>query len=317
MCPEVVGKSFGDKHRAVLTARAANRHGQVAAVIGNETRQPLLHVGADVLGHRQHHRLALQEVDYRHVAARERAQREVVVGVGQRADVEDHVRVTRHAMLEAERFKQQGELLAVAPDQFLDPAAQRVGTDVAGVDAVRRFGQRAQQFALHLDGFDQRGVVRCRIGIGAAGQGGCLGHAPGERVTAACLGVSLHQRVGVGGQEQHLHLVAGGGELAHGVRQPRQRLATANVGGHAEVGVALLGQVAGQLGQELCREVVDAVVACIFQDIEGDRLAGAGDSGDEEDPHSPARIAPGDGCVMTPGAQKVTIRPQAWTGSRS
>jgi hypothetical protein len=35
------------------------------------------------------------------------------------------------------------------------------------------------------------------------------------------------------------------------------------------------------------RQIVDAVVACIFEEVQGDRLAGAGEAADENELHRP------------------------------
>ncbi|MNT24810.1 hypothetical protein D3C72_1603060 [compost metagenome] len=184
-------------------------------------------------------------------------------------------------MLEAERLEQQRQPLAVVADQLLDPAAQRIGAHIAGVDAVRGLGQRAQQRTLHLDRFHQRGVVEGGFTARAR-------HAVGtdrERVAAARLGVALHQCVGAGGQEHHLDLVLSG-QRAHGVGQLVERLAAADVSGDAQVRIALAVEIAGQFRDELSRQVVHAVVACVFEHVQCDGLAGTGYAGDEDDAHS-------------------------------
>ncbi|MNT02571.1 hypothetical protein D3C72_1370750 [compost metagenome] len=185
-------------------------------------------------------------------------------------------------MLEAERLEQQRQPFATVADQFLDPAAQRIGAHIAGVDPVRGLGQRAQQLALHFDRFHQRGVVEG--GLAAGAHYATVG-ADRQRMAPARLGVALHQRVRAGREEQHLDLVLAG-ERTHGIGQLVERLAAADVGGNAQVRIALAGEVAGQFRDELRRQVVHAVVPRIFEDVQRDGLAGTGNAGDEDDAHS-------------------------------
>ena len=74
------------------------------------------------------------------------------------------------------------------PDEILDPGAQRIGRQLAGVDAVGERADLLQHFALGVDALGQgAGVVR-------------------QRVAAARLGKALDQRFGLRVEKQHAQI---------------------------------------------------------------------------------------------------------------
>ena len=104
------------------SARAADRDGQVVAVVARVVGQPARDEVVDVAVHALDFGIALEEVDDGGVACRSAAQRRLVVRIGQAAHVEHEVGVERHAVLEAERLEQQRELATDRRDEVLDPA---------------------------------------------------------------------------------------------------------------------------------------------------------------------------------------------------
>ena len=99
---EVRAQVFGHVHRTMLSARAADRHRQIAAVVGLERWQPLGDEALNVGKHFDRARLRVEEGDHGRILAGERAQRQVVVGIRDRAHIEHEVGVERHADLEGE-----------------------------------------------------------------------------------------------------------------------------------------------------------------------------------------------------------------------
>ena len=80
-------------------------------------------------------RLAFEECHHAGILAGEFAQREVVMRVRQATDVEHHVGVERNPALEAEGLKHQRHARTVDAQKFLDPGAERIRREFAGVEA--------------------------------------------------------------------------------------------------------------------------------------------------------------------------------------
>jgi len=118
-------------------AGAADRHGEVAALVGRERGQPARQEGLDLPQHLRRFGLRLQVGDDVGVAPRQRPQLADVVGVGQHAHVEDEVRVQRHAVLEREALEHQRQSVAVGAHQVAHPGAQLGRAQLAGVHPAR------------------------------------------------------------------------------------------------------------------------------------------------------------------------------------
>ena len=191
----------------------------------------------------------------------------LIVGVGQAAHVEHEIGIQRYSLLEAERLEQQRQARAVDFDQVFDPAAQGVGRELAGVDAMSRFPDLAEQFALARD---------------------ALGHgkpAIAQGMAPPCFGKALEQGFILGLQKQQFHVHAFLLERRHGVRQLAHRGAAARVHAQGDAFMAGAGERFEQRHHQGDRQIVDAVVAAVFQDIERDALAGAGQTADQYQLH--------------------------------
>src|SRR3989338_8505572 len=95
-------KLLGEIHRAMLPTGAADGHGEIAAVVGNIAGKPAFQKITDIAKHVLRGRCVFQKFDARSVVSGERAQRQIVVGIGQAAHIEYQVRVQRNAMFETE-----------------------------------------------------------------------------------------------------------------------------------------------------------------------------------------------------------------------
>src|SRR5690606_38731295 len=122
--------------RAVTAPGASECDGDVAAGgVGPHTRQPGIQETGDLGRVRVRFRLGIQVFRNGGVAARQRAQHRVPVGIGQAAGVEDEVRVGGYAAAVGERFEQQRDGAVVAQAELGDhPAAHLVHVEVAGVE---------------------------------------------------------------------------------------------------------------------------------------------------------------------------------------
>ena len=155
----------------------------------------------------------------------------------------------------------------------VDLGLQLRGPDHAGVDHMGLLAQVGQQLALELDGVDQ-GALALVGGFG-------IDLLAGQRVPAARFRETPHQRLGGGVEEQGLQLRAAITQGLQVRRHQGQRLRAAHVhrDGHAPRAEALLQVDEGQ--QQLRRQVVDAVVAGVFERAQRHRLARTGHAGQE------------------------------------
>ena len=128
-------------------------------------------------------------------------------------------------MLETEGFHQQREAgVAGFVDEFAHPLAQRVGREVARVDAVRGFLEGFEQLAFALDALRERR------------------QAVGQRMAAPRLGEALHERVGLGFEEQHVRVADASAQRLHRAGQFVEALAAAHVDADRDARVARLVQ---------------------------------------------------------------------------
>src|ERR1700754_5204842 len=94
--------------RAMATARAADRHRDIAAILALEARQPGVQPASDVGIVFAHQGVRVEEFPDGEVLARERAQPRIPVGIGQAARVEDEIGVGGQAPAVGERLEKQG-----------------------------------------------------------------------------------------------------------------------------------------------------------------------------------------------------------------
>ena len=180
----------------MLAAGAADGNGHVAAVVRDETGQPVGQKFLDVAVHAFDGRVGVEKFDHGPVLARQRTQRRVVKRIGQAANIEYEVRVQRNAVLVAERLEEERQARIVRFDEVLDPCPQRVGIQIARVDMVGLRADFGEQDALARDAFDHRQV------------------AAAERMAAARFRKALEQRLGLGLEEDDPHGHAARLELA-------------------------------------------------------------------------------------------------------
>ncbi|KAG1192775.1 hypothetical protein G6F35_013588 [Rhizopus arrhizus] len=245
----------------MLAAGTAERHGHVAAGAVAQFGQPGIEKVHQLGQVALHVGLRFQVVAHARLAAAQRAQFRVPVRVGQHARVEHEVRLGRHAALVGEGFERQHQRRAVGLDQVADPGAQLAGRQVRGVDHVLLFAQWRQQFALQRDAVGQRG------------RGAAALQAIGQRMAAAGFGVALHQRGGVGVQEDHAQAGAHGAQGRDHIGQFRQFAGGPDVDGDGNALQAVIARIGDELGQEADRQVVDAGVARILEHAQGNGFA--------------------------------------------
>jgi catechol 2,3-dioxygenase-like lactoylglutathione lyase family enzyme len=277
------GQPLRHVHRAVLPAGAAQRHRQVAAVVGLERRQPFLDEIADVGVHFGHSAARSRKSITGASAAGERAQRQVVIGIRQRAHVEHEVGIERHAVLEGERFEEQRQrrLLALAT-RSLTQARSLFATQFRGIDHMAQLLDRRQDLALFR-------CIRSACGArpgSAPGRSSCdsgwLRRVSEKRATSECVLAVRNMTFTSCPCSRSLAMSAG---------SARQRLGAARIDRH--------GQRFGAFVPPAWRPGSPAGPAAdyrrsskprVFEDVQRDRFAGAGNTGDKNDAH--ARMIP-------------------------
>src|SRR5688500_12190623 len=180
-------EALDDGDGAVPAAGAADRHREVAAVLGAVARQQV----EQQIGEPRHQlvviRLGVEVRDDPVVLAGERAQAGNEVRIGQEAHVEQQVRAGGDAVLEAEGDERELHLGAARPrrEGVEDLAADLVHVPLAGVeDEIRHAAQLVEHRALALDRLVHRQL------------------ALGQRVRAPGLREAAHQRVLRGLEEE-------------------------------------------------------------------------------------------------------------------
>src|SRR5690625_5109037 len=269
--PEVAGQGFHHVDRAVLAPGAAQGHGDIAAVVGDEAGQPALHELTDVRHHGLDVGFGIEKVPDRLVAAGEAAQRRVPVRIGQGPQIKDEVGSHRNPALEAEGLKQQGQAGALAHQPLPHGAAQVVDIHRAGVQ---------HQAGGHGDGLQPGLLPGQRLGEGGVGVA--------QRVAPPGLAEALDQGVIVGIQVDHLGVDVVGQLLEQVVELAQVAAGVAGIDADGDPFGGVPGPVtqgADQLGQQGDREVVDAVVALVLQQVQGGALARAGAATDDDEVH--------------------------------
>lgn len=96
------GQLLHDVNGPVLTAGAPDGNGDVASVVPRQRGEPVAQKAVDVAQHLAHIGLLLQEFGNALIAACQRAQLGLVMGIGQHAHIEHEIRIARNATLEGE-----------------------------------------------------------------------------------------------------------------------------------------------------------------------------------------------------------------------
>jgi len=107
-------------------------------------------------------------------------------------------------------------------------------------------------------------------------------------MAAPGFGVALHQCIGAGVEKQHLHVVAQLAQLAHGVAQAGEAGAHTHVDRHGHLGVSFLFERQRHFQHVAHGQVVDAEIAGIFENVDGQRFAGTGNASDDDQLHEGA-----------------------------
>lgn len=103
-------------------------------------------------------------------------------------------------------------------------------------------------------------------------------------MAAARLGEALNQRLGTGVEKQHAQVERlrkvfdDGGHFV-------ERTARTCVDSNGQTRLPLTMEIRRELGQEARGQVVNAIVAGVFERVQGDGFAGAGDAGNQNDAH--------------------------------
>ena len=262
------GELFGDVHAAVLATGAADADGEVGAVAAlDEGGQPGFEVGGGIGNEAARFVVLFEKGDDRCIAAAVGADGRVPVGVGQKAHVEKEIGIDRRAVFEAEGLQGDDERRGGVTEDGAQTVFQLVNAVAAGVeDDVGEIHQGVQQMAFVFNRFRQRARA-----FGADVQ----------RVRAACFAVAAHEDVGVGGEKQDLD-VGVLAQCADFVGQGGEVGGIARIHRHRHRLRLLAGEIAHEAVEQGARQVVDAVVAEVFEGIQRDGFARAGQAGDDE-----------------------------------
>ena len=171
----------------------------------------------------------------------------LVVRIGQAAHIKHQIGIERYAVLEAERFKQQHQPVARCGDEFLDPGAQPIRCEFAGIDVVSQFRRARQQFAIARDAFAQR-LPPIR-----------------QRVAAACFGKTLDQRIVFRIQVEHFEFDAALAQAVHVRGEIHDVVTRPRVHGKRHAFVRGRRQGIHQVVEQRTGKVIHAVVAGVFQ----------------------------------------------------
>ena len=256
--PQRTRELFGDDHRPMATAGAAERDAQVRLALAHERRHEQLEQRVEPSQELLRLRLAEDVVAHCLIAARERAKVVDPMRVREEAAVEHHVDVEREAVLVAERHHAhlQPGVERVAGEQLDDPGPQLVDVEIAGVDDdVGLLLQRLQHPAFALD---------------AVGQAGST-----EGMTAAAAFVAAHENVGVGVEEQDAHALR---RLPQRLERGADLLLVVAAAHHQRgplVGAAGVRDQLGELRDQRGRHVVDHEPPEVFEMVGGLRAPGA------------------------------------------
>lgn len=103
---EVGCQAFGEIYGTVATASAADCHGQVAAIVSYEARQPSIHKFLNIPGHILDIAIGVEKTDYILITTGEFTKLRIVVWVRQATHVEYEIGIKWNAVLEPERLEQ-------------------------------------------------------------------------------------------------------------------------------------------------------------------------------------------------------------------
>jgi len=265
---EMASQLFTEKHRAVLAAGAAHRHGDVAAAVLLEARQPDLEESADVVEHPLDDFVRFEKGAHFGVAAGERPQWGFPIGVRQAAHIEDDVGISGYAILVAEGLEQQREpALGFFDDALADGVLELLHRHAAGVNAEA--GEQG-------DGFEQ-----CRFLVDGFAQPHLAG---GKRMLAAAFAEPLEQGFAAGVEENDFNRNAAPLEFrddAGDEGEIGRQVARVDAHGDIDDAAGVGGDAVDERRQQARGEVVDTVVAPVLEIAQHRAFAGAGAAADD------------------------------------
>src|SRR5215210_6225691 len=266
---EVRCEVLRDDDRSVAAARAPDRHDQVGPALADVLRQQVVEQRDRAAVELVEPAVAGDVVDDPRVEAGQHAELRLVVRVGQEAHVEGEVSVARRPVLVPEgREGDREPSRRLRLEQLVgDLAPQHRRAQPARVDdRVGELADRRERLGLAADAVDQ--VARGR-----------------ERVAPARLLVPAEERLVVGAEVDHaVRDLVRAQRLDH-PREAAEELAAALVGddGRPLDLRAVVHEQPRQRPDHLGRQVVDAEVARVLEDVHRGRLARAGLPGDDHE----------------------------------
>src|SRR5574344_2538063 len=112
--PETGRQLFRDKHGSVLPSGTADGDRDITAIVALQMGEPIAEQGIDLLAVEHDVRLSLQIITNRAVQPGQRTKFRNPMRIRQEAGIEDEVGILGGAMLEAEGFEDQNQLLLLA-----------------------------------------------------------------------------------------------------------------------------------------------------------------------------------------------------------
>ena len=177
-------------------------------------------------------------------------------------------------MLEGEGLERQRERRAREIDELQNPAAKNVGENPRRVEDVSHDGRLAENVALALDRLLQRRFAPVFTQAGR------------ERMAAPRFGESLHEFRGRSRQKEDAHVVPFGAQGFNAVADAFEGGVGTGVDGDRRHVRAARMQVAQDGDEKVRGQIVDAVVAAVFELSDGDRLAASREAGNQNDLHA-------------------------------
>ena len=104
-------------------------------------------------------------------------------------------------------------------------------------------------------------------------------------MASACFGEAPYQRVVLCVEEQDAQIHARLPERVQGAWQELKRFSAARIDTDGDFFVAGFAQEIGCFGEQQDRQVVDAIVAAVFERLDGDAFARTGQAADEYELH--------------------------------
>src|SRR5947209_9703961 len=267
-----------------MTAGTAERDGQIALPFLDVMREQIYEELRDTLDELHRLREGADVACHLRMPSAELLELRDVVGIGQESDIEHEVAIGRHAVTEAEARDVDDDVrfVAAAVEFLADNLGQLRAVEVGGVEDV--IGERAD------------GLERALLGADAA-QNGTL---TAQRMRAPGLTIPAHQRVVVRFEEHQRDLEPPLQGPDDG-RELLQLFALADV--HNQGSPPRSGAVARELrelGYQVDGQIVDGVVAEVFERTKNSPLPRAAQRGNDDQVRASVRRCLGGARLILP-----------------